>query len=180
MEKKPNLNSESFKDLLKDAEIKTIKQDKHFFKRCPTHEKSKIKPPKEQLEVSLSDDYHPLLPEEGSMRYHRDGSTHQLKQLRRGDFEPEATIDLHGLTQTQAKRMLIEDLAQAKQQSLTCICITHGHGKGILKQQVPRWLAQHPHVVAFHVAPKHLGGHATLLVLLDTLYNPDHKETTQD
>ena len=43
----------------------------------------------------------------------------------------------------------------------------HGHGKHILKQQTPLWLAQHPHVMAFHQAPKEYGGDAALLVLIE-------------
>ncbi len=43
----------------------------------------------------------------------------------------------------------------------------HGHGKHILKQQTPLWLAQHPHVRAFHQAPKEYGGDAALLVLIE-------------
>jgi len=43
----------------------------------------------------------------------------------------------------------------------------HGHGKHILKQQTPLWLAQHPDVLAFHQAPKELGGTASLLVLIE-------------
>jgi DNA-nicking Smr family endonuclease len=34
-----------------------------------------------------------------------------------------------------------------------CACVMHGHGN-ILKQQTPLWLAQHPHIMAFHQAPK--------------------------
>ncbi|WP_250206236.1 Smr/MutS family protein, partial [Escherichia coli] len=37
----------------------------------------------------------------------------------------------------------------------------------ILKQQTPLWLAQHPHVMAFHQAPKEYGGDAALLVLIE-------------
>ena len=43
----------------------------------------------------------------------------------------------------------------------------HGHGKHILKQQTPLWLAQHPDVIAFHQAPKEWGGDAALLVLVE-------------
>jgi len=42
-----------------------------------------------------------------------------------------------------------------------------GQGKHILKQQTPLWLAQHPHVMAFHQAPKMFGGDAALLVLIE-------------
>lgn len=52
-------------------------------------------------------------------------------------------------------------------QHVFCACVMHGHGKHILKQQTPLWLAQHPHVMAFHQAPKEYGGDAALLVLIE-------------
>ena len=51
--------------------------------------------------------------------------------------------------------------------SMSGACVMHGHGKHILKQQTPLWLAQHPHVMAFHQAPKEYGGDAALLVLIE-------------
>ena len=42
----------------------------------------------------------------------------------------------------------------------------HGHGKHILKQQTPLWLAQHPDVLAFH-QPKEWGGNAAILLLVE-------------
>ena len=47
----------------------------------------------------------------------------------------------------------------------------YGHVKNILKKQTPMWLAQHPHVICFHQAPKEFGGNAALLVLFD-INNP--------
>lgn len=44
----------------------------------------------------------------------------------------------------------------------------HGHGKHILKQQIPLWLAQHPNIIAFHQAPKVWGGSSSLLILIET------------
>lgn len=43
----------------------------------------------------------------------------------------------------------------------------HGHGKHVLKQQTPLWLAQHPDVIAFYQAPKEWGGTAALLLLIE-------------
>ncbi|WP_315865611.1 MAPEG family protein, partial [Klebsiella pneumoniae] len=33
--------------------------------------------------------------------------------------------------------------------------------------QTPLWLAQHPHIMAFHQAPKEYGGDAALLILIE-------------
>ncbi|MDA4354711.1 Smr/MutS family protein [Escherichia coli] len=54
-----------------------------------------------------------------------------------------------------------------RREHVFCACVMHGHGKHILKQQTPLWLAQHPHVMAFHQAPKEYGGDAALLVLIE-------------
>lgn len=58
-------------------------------------------------------------------------------------------------------------IAACRREHVFCACVMHGHGKHILKQQTPLWLAQHPHVMAFHRAPKEYGGDAALLVLIE-------------
>ena len=58
-------------------------------------------------------------------------------------------------------------IAACRREHVFCACVMHDHGKHILKQQTPLWLAQHPHVMAFHQAPKEYGGDAALLVLIE-------------
>lgn len=106
--------------------------------------------------------------EEGPTRYVRPGSSpYELKKLRRGDYSPELFLDLHGLTQLQAKQELGALIAACKREHVHCACVMHGHGKHILKQQTPLWLAQHPDVLAFHQAPKEWGGNAAILLLVE-------------
>ena len=69
--------------------------------------------------------------------------------------------------QQQAKQELGALIAACRREHVFCACVMHGHGKHILKQQTPLWLAQHPHVMAFHQAPKEYGGDAALLVLIE-------------
>ncbi len=76
-------------------------------------------------------------------------------------------LDLHGLTQLQVSRNWGALIAACRREHVFCACVMHGHGKHILKQQTPLWLAQHPHVMAFHQAPKEYGGDAALLVLIE-------------
>jgi len=116
----------------------------------------------------FSDEFQPLLSSEGPMRYVRaDVSHYEQKKLRRGDYTPEIFLDLHGLTQMQAKQELGALIAACRREHLFCASVMTGHGKHILKQQTPLWLAQHPHVMAFHQAPKMFGGDAALLVLIE-------------
>ncbi|MCS3407774.1 endonuclease SmrB [Serratia sp. AKBS12] len=124
----------------------------------------------EQVDASFyfSDEFQPQLDNEGPARYVRPGYSHfELKKLRRGDYLPDLFLDLHGLTQLQAKQELGALIAACKREHVHCACVMHGHGKHILKQQTPLWLAQHPDVLAFHQAPKEWGGSAALLVLVE-------------
>ncbi|ARF50922.1 endonuclease SmrB [Pantoea stewartii] len=116
----------------------------------------------------FSDEFQPLLSTEGATRYVRADVSHfELKKLRRGDYMPEIFLDLHGLTQMQAKQELGALIAACRREHLFCASVMTGHGKHILKQQTPLWLAQHPWVMAFHQAPKMFGGDAALLVLIE-------------
>ncbi|HEY7865932.1 MAG TPA: endonuclease SmrB [Psychromonas sp.] len=123
----------------------------------------------ESFETShFSDGFEPHLAEEGPVRYRRqDADKYLLKQLRRGDFSPEIILDLHGLTQEEAKRELGALVICCKKEGLYCCSVMHGVGKHILKKKVPLWLAQHPDILAFHQAPLEFGGHGALLVLVE-------------
>lgn len=135
---------------------------------------SRMPPPRRLLQEQIdnshyfSDEFQPLLATEGPTRYVRSNVDHfELKKLRRGDYSPELFLDLHGLTQLQAKQELGALIAACRREHIFCACVMHGHGKHILKQQTPLWLAQHPHVMAFHQAPKEYGGNAALVMLVE-------------
>ncbi|WP_118986332.1 endonuclease SmrB [Photorhabdus sp. CRCIA-P01] len=124
----------------------------------------------EQIDASyyFSDEFQPNLDTEGPTRYVRGDTNHyELKKLRRGDYSPELFLDLHGLTQMQAKQEIGALIAACRREHVYCACIMHGHGKRILKQQTPLWLAQHPDIIAFYQAPKEWGGNAALLMLIE-------------
>lgn len=169
MQKKTKKTDPLFQDFLKKSNIKPLKQDQHFFitQNKKTHTPNEKKVLAEQT-ITLSDDYYPQLPDDAPMRYIKNPKNkYVLKQLRKGVIEPECFIDLHGLTKQEAKHELINGLEKAKKQKFECVCINHGLGQGILKEQVPYWLVQHPDVLAFHQSPLKFGGQGSLLVLLD-------------
>ncbi|MHA2937779.1 endonuclease SmrB [Vibrio sp. RC27] len=115
----------------------------------------------------FSDEFVPLLNSDGPTRYARsDVSKFEVKRLRRGVYVPDVFLDMHGMTQKEAKRELAAMLAYCVKESVACACVQHGIGKHILKQKVPIWLAQHPDVMAYHQAPLEYGGAGALLVLL--------------
>jgi len=170
MKKLSSADEDLFRSLMNDT--KKIVQDRVV--HSPIRKKVQQVPVKrllqEQADAShyFSDEFQPLLASEGPTRYVRQDVSHfEVKKLRRGDYSPELFLDLHGLTQLQAKQELGALIAACRREHVFCACVMHGHGKHILKQQTPLWLAQHPHVMAFHQAPKAYGGDAALLVLIE-------------
>ena len=173
MSKKENLNAED-KALFRGLMTGTRKLTQDTIVHKPPRKKISEVPQKrllsEQMDNShyFSDEFQPLLATEGAVRYVRaDVDHYELKKLRRGDYSPEIFLDLHGLTQKQAKEELGALIAACRREHIFCASVMHGHGKHILKQQTPLWLAQHPQVMAFHQAPKLFGGYAALLVLIE-------------
>tara|TARA_Y100000296_G_scaffold21168_1_gene25067 strand:- start:725 stop:1375 length:651 start_codon:yes stop_codon:yes gene_type:complete len=145
-----------------DKQVELVKKSQQVKGKHLKHSK--------QLAASFnfSDMYQAALPQEGPMRFCQEGeSTHILKQLRRGDYSPEMTLDLHGLTREMAKAELAALIHTARKELIDCVCVMHGFGQGVLKAALPHYLVQHPHVRAFHQAPLEYGGQAALLVLID-------------
>ena len=85
-----------------------------------------------------------------------DGKT--TERLRRGALEPEARLDLHGMTEAAAHRALPAFLRRCRAQGLRLVLVVTGKGerrkdegapfslgydgkpRGVLKAAVPRWL----------------------------------------
>ncbi|WP_448210889.1 endonuclease SmrB [Colwellia sp. MEBiC06753] len=170
-----------FKDLLTDEEkqlfkqsigkVKQIAQDKvvhpRAVKKSTTIKGNKLTA-KQGAEFHFSDEFEPNLNHHGPMKYVKDGTdSFEAKNLRRGIYQPELILDLHGLTQEHAKREIAALLLACHKEHARCVCIVHGIGNRILKNKVPHWLVQHPDVLAFHQAPLEYGGDGALLVLID-------------
>ena len=159
----------AFKHLFSD--IKPLVQDKIPPRRAVKTKRQfgADKQSRSAAEVEFSDMYEAHFgDEEPLFWYQGDKANHsKIKQLRKGEFPPDVEADLHGLTQQQAKQVLIELLYDAKQHNELCVAIMHGHGQGILKQKIPHYLVQHPDIIGFCQAPKQYGGSACILVLMD-------------
>jgi DNA-nicking Smr family endonuclease len=72
----------------------------------------------------------------------------ERSQLSRGRKEIDARLDLHGMTQTRAHRVLSDFLHRAHSDGLTFVLVITGKGKmgleserGVLRRQVPQWLS---------------------------------------
>ncbi|WP_157443077.1 endonuclease SmrB [Colwellia piezophila] len=116
----------------------------------------------------FSDEFEPDLNKQGPMKYVREGvDSFEVKNLRRGHYQPDLILDLHGLDQHQAKKELAALLFACQKEHAQCICVVHGIGSHILKNKVPHWLVQHPDVMAFHQAPLEWGGNGAILALIE-------------
>jgi DNA-nicking Smr family endonuclease len=112
-----------------------------------------------------------------------DGRTQE--RLRKGLLEPQARLDLHGLTENAAHRALITFLRGASARGLRLVTIVTGKGKkpsapdepfvmdgerrGVLREMTPRWLAGPglaPFVADVRTAHRKHGGAGALYVYL--------------
>jgi len=102
-------------------------------------------------------------------------------RLRRGKLKPEARIDLHGMTLSQAHPALTGFILRSAGAGLRLVLVITGKGKarddgnpiptrlGVLRHQVPQWLAMAPlGSVVMQVTEAHLkhGGHGAYYVYL--------------
>ncbi len=97
-----------------------------------------------------------------------------LRKLRHGEWPIQDELDLHGLNNDDARKLLVAFLHQAAQRGLRCVNVIHGKGwrsegrDGILKVNTRHWLTQHAQVLAFCEAPQNAGGGGAVWVLLKT------------
>ncbi|MES2473773.1 MAG: Smr/MutS family protein [Pseudomonadota bacterium] len=104
-------------------------------------------------------------------------------RLRRGMLEPDAKLDLHGMTEAAAYRALSRFLVGAQQRGNRLILVVTGKGNprkeesaswmvsphGVLKQMVPRWLKEPelaPMIASTKAAHVRHGGDGALYVYL--------------
>ena len=126
------------------------------------------------LADSLAFDAHDLDVESGGeLGFRRKGiSESVLRRLRRGEYAVRDEIDLHGMTQDEARAALGAFLAEAAHHDRRCVRVIHGKGLGsghrgpVLKSAVNRWLRRHAAVAAFCSARRNDGGTGALYVLL--------------
>ena len=123
------------------------------------------------LEASLTDD--DAAPAAEEISYRRPQlSERAFRDLRRGRFTIEAEIDLHGLTQHEAKSALHEFIDECIGQRLRCVRVIHGKGARsgadgpVLKASVQVWLPQWDDVLGYVSARRRDGGSGAVYVLL--------------
>jgi DNA-nicking Smr family endonuclease len=103
--------------------------------------------------------------------YNRNGlQDKKLRKLRSGQYNVEATLDLHGLTAAEAKESLNHFLRRCQQSGVRHVLIIHGKGRSdtqpVLKNKLNNWLRQTNQIVAFCSAAAKDGHSGAMYVLL--------------
>jgi DNA-nicking Smr family endonuclease len=96
------------------------------------------------------------------------------ERLKRGLRPIEARLDLHGRTQAEAHRELLDFVEASYRGGRRCVLVVTGRGlgpdgPGVLKSAVPRWLAEtglRRHILAVAAAQPRHGGAGALYLLL--------------
>jgi DNA-nicking Smr family endonuclease len=98
-----------------------------------------------------------------------------VRRLRRGDFSTQAHIDLHGMTQPDAKAALTEFILESVRKGRRAVLVVHGRGlrspggRPVLKHATAQWLSHGTiggYVLAFTTARMYDGGAGAVWVLL--------------
>ncbi|HEX8439383.1 Smr/MutS family protein [Archangium sp.] len=98
-----------------------------------------------------------------------------LRSLRRGDFSVQGRLDLHGMSQVEAKEAVDRFLTDSRRTGKRCVLIVHGRGLNskdqvpVLKEGIRVWLSQKrigKTVLAFATARPQDGGAGAVYVLL--------------
>ncbi|MBL1259379.1 MAG: Smr/MutS family protein [Thiotrichaceae bacterium] len=123
---------------------------------------------------TLSDEY--PVEEVGTadeLLFSRPGLQHRVvKNLRRGQFNCSAVLDLHGMVVNEARQALVEFIRESRAHNARYVRIVHGKGHGsssrlpMLKNRVNNWLRQIDGVLAFCSAQPRDGGTGAIYLLL--------------
>lgn len=109
---------------------------------------------------------------EADLSYVRPGLSRQTLRRLRGQWVPQAELDLHGLTKVEAKHELADFLHECKRRGVRCVRIIHGKGlrslnrEPVLRHHVRHWLTQRDEVLAYVQARPVDGGSGAVMVLL--------------
>jgi DNA-nicking Smr family endonuclease len=175
MAKKLDLSDDdkaTFRDAMRDVKRLshtkiTSSPKKEYIRQRP------IKQEKHEDDYFVFSDYekHDPVSREDFLQFSRSGLQHKiLRNLRTGQYNTEAVLDLHGMTVDEAKSSLSQFLAACKREKIRHVLMIHGKGrsnsKPILKNKLNHWLRQPNDVLAFCSAMTKDGSSGALYVLL--------------
>jgi len=120
----------------------------------------------------LASTHIPLLDPHAEVSFIRPGVQHGVfRRLRLGEYRFDTRLDLHGLSVEQSREAVFRFIGDCMKHDVRAALISHGKGAGrstpaLLKSCVALWLPQFAEVLAFHSAPRHLGGTGATAILL--------------
>jgi DNA-nicking Smr family endonuclease len=140
-------------------------------KRYPLRKKPRLVP--EEPAYAPYSDFDKEQPVSGQdmLEFSRSGLQDKtLRKMRRGQYNVEAKLDLHGMTAAGAKEALFRFLQQCRQHEVRHVLIIHGKGrdilKPVLKNKLNNWLRQLDQILAFCSATAKDGQSGAMYVLL--------------
>jgi DNA-nicking Smr family endonuclease len=129
-------------------------------------------PSSPETKISLSGAHDvPLVTSEAFISFKQTSLSYKtLRKLRKGQYNVEASLDLHGMTVLNAKETLEDFLQKCVLEGIRVILIIHGkghHGRGpILKNKLNQWLREVNCVLAFCSATTVHGSRGAIYALL--------------
>lgn len=164
----------SFFEAMKD--VKRLSHDKVTPQRPPLKSPNKtIKAKKQEASFYFEEDHNAsCVTQEDYLSFKQPAiSDKLLRKLKKGQYNAQAVIDLHGLTVSEAEVQLSCFFSDCTKQSIRVVLLIHGKGKDplapVLKNKLNQWLRHYKEVLAFCTAlPKH-GGTGAVYVLLRSI-----------
>ena len=176
MQKKPKISDEEkqeFRNAMRG--VKPIVQPEKTYRTvypAPKRKKPLLVEENHDTEYGFSDyETHEAVSGDELIEFSRSGIQHKmLRNLRQGQYNVEAILDLHGKKVDEARDALSHFLHRCKQDGLRHVLIIHGKGrsshKPVLKNKLNNWLRQTEQVIAFCSAVPKQGHSGALYVLL--------------
>ncbi len=124
---------------------------------------------------AMQDDRDPdMLDSAEHLSYARNGVQRRvMRKLRNGYYAIQGELDLHGMTQKEARDAMLAFITeQNRDRPMCCVRIIHGKGRKtatqapVLKPYVAGWLRQRREILAYSSAKPAHGGTGALYVLL--------------
>jgi DNA-nicking Smr family endonuclease len=139
--------------------------------------KNKIKENEEILDFNEARDLAPVH-SDSLLSYHRPGISHKmLRKLRKGQYNIDAILDLHGMSVEEAEKAVSHFMQQCMLKGCRVVLIIHGKGHTqqmpVLKNKLNHWLRDVRAILAFCSASVAHGSGGALYVLLK--YNEDNQ-----
>lgn len=172
MPKKTKVSKEDLATFHKAVEgTKPLKHDKiRLTPPTPKARKQQVRFDEDELNLNESLDVDPVQGEEFIDFKQNSISNKILRKLRKGQYNVDAVLDLHGMTVDKAKSAVHSFLQHCLHQGIRVVLIIHGKGHHskmpILKNKLNHWLREINAVLAFCSASPSHGSRGAMYVLL--------------